>query len=381
MAAMAMIHALENDACHWQERYETAVHRSMASEAEAKEDMDNLSSQLQQLRSELAAEQDVRALEASTAAAAEDALISTVKSLEEQASRAATTHCKDQNNAMAARAMIHALENDACHWQERYETAVHRSMASEAEAKEDMDILSSQLQQLRSEVAAEQDVRALEASTAAAAEDALISTVKSLEEQASRAATTHCKGQKAAKARKRELTKQLSHRQHAAAEERSAASEANCQARHYASSQRRRGRWQDWGIHRLTRAALQECRASNGGGEGNIAKTKGTLLLYEAQFGRTPKTAAESAALLAALWPTSSPGNSVSLLGASELGCCWSGQRGVVKNVCQRLHLSRIPAPHGNADTAHVVQVSHVTLAEPIHRKLLSKQDLQSINV
>ena len=47
------------------------------------------------------------------------------------------------------------------------------ALQTEAEVNEDMDSLSSQLQQLRSEVAAEQDVRALEASTAAAAEGAL----------------------------------------------------------------------------------------------------------------------------------------------------------------------------------------------------------------
>ena len=70
-------------------------------------------------------------------------------------------------------------------------------------------------------------------------------------------------------------------------------SEAKGQERHSASAQPRRGRWQDSGIHRLTRAVLQDCRASNGEDEGNIAKAKETLLLYEAEFGHRPKTTAE----------------------------------------------------------------------------------------
>ena len=156
-----------------------------------------------------------------------------------------------------------------------------------------MDSLSSQLQQLRSELATEQDLRAAEASKAAAAQDALSSTVKSLEEEASRVATVHCKELHDARAKIQELTKPLPHRQHAAAEETSTASEAKRQERQYASSQPRRARWQDSGVHRVTRAVLQECRASNGGDERNIANAKGTLLLYEAEFGHRPKTAAE----------------------------------------------------------------------------------------
>ena len=141
------------------------------------------------MRSELATEQDLRAAEASKAAAAQDALSSTVKSLEEEASRVATVHCKEVHDAMA---MIHALQKEVSGWREQYE-AVHRSIASEAEVKKGMDSLSSQLQQLRSELATEQDLRAAEASKAAAAQDALSSTVKSLEEEASRVATVHCK--------------------------------------------------------------------------------------------------------------------------------------------------------------------------------------------
>ena len=91
--------------------------------------MDSLSSLLQQLRSELATEQDLRAAEASKAAAAQDALSSTVKSLEEEAARVATVHCKELHDAMA---MIHALQKEVCDWREKYEAAVHRSMASEA---------------------------------------------------------------------------------------------------------------------------------------------------------------------------------------------------------------------------------------------------------
>ena len=152
--------------------------------------MDSLSSQLQQLRSELAAEQDFRAAEASTAAAAAQRLAATIKSLQESSSRVSKRHCRELNHA---RAKNDEQLNQALPWQQEYEAAVHRSIALEAEAKKGMDSLSSQLQQLCSELATEQDLRAEEASKAAAAQDALSSTVKSLEEEASRVATVHCK--------------------------------------------------------------------------------------------------------------------------------------------------------------------------------------------
>ena len=81
----------------------------MASDGSGKQGMDSLTSQLQQLRCELAADQELRALEASTTAAAADDFTSNVNSLQEQASSAAETHSKDrtethskeQKNAMA----------------------------------------------------------------------------------------------------------------------------------------------------------------------------------------------------------------------------------------------------------------------------------------
>ena len=65
-----------------------------------------------------------------------------------------------------------------------------------------MDSLSCQLQRSRSELAAEQDLMAVEAFTAADIAQGLAATIKSLQENSSRVSKRHCRREKARKGEK-----------------------------------------------------------------------------------------------------------------------------------------------------------------------------------
>ena len=98
--------------------------------------------------------------------------------MQDTAASTAETHASEQQDAMAK---IEELTDKVSSWQSEHATAVERGDSLEAKAKEDIDNFTSQLEQLRAELSAEQEGRSSDASKAAVVAEGLNATIQRLQ--------------------------------------------------------------------------------------------------------------------------------------------------------------------------------------------------------